>query len=142
MLFYIMCIAFFRSKINLCETKLKDFQDLIMLPIFLSIFESLIPFIAPFLVKPRFLKIILIGNVILFTISLGFFVTFEVLYFDSCFYAENFVRAFIILIAFLVLLASVFLAVYYCKIKKMFNAEYNEEINNLNDLDQRVESMH
>ena len=106
-----------------------------MLPIFLSIIESSIPLIVPFVVKPRFLKVVLVGNIILFIISILFFITFEILYHDSCIYAQNFVKAFIILVCFLVLLVLVFLAECYCNVKKTVNTKYNKEINDLYDLD-------
>ena len=106
-----------------------------MLPIFLSIIESSIPIIVPFIVKPRFLKAVLIGNLILYIISLIFLFVFEILKYSTCFYVQNFVKAFLILVSFIVLLVAVFLAECYCRVKKTFNTKYNKEINDLFDLD-------
>lgn len=106
-----------------------------MLPIFLSIIEASIPNIVPFIVKPRFLKAVLIGNFILYIISLIFLFIFEILKYKSCYYVQNFIKAFLILVCFIALLVAVFLAECYCKVKKIVNKKYNKEINDLYDLD-------
>ena len=90
LVFYLMCIAFFRDKINLCDTRVLDFDSIIMLPIFLSIFCSVGLFIIPFYTKPRYLKPVLLCELFLSLLSLLFFIIFQSLYYHSCYYASDF----------------------------------------------------
>jgi hypothetical protein len=113
-----------------------------MLPISLSLLESSIPIIVPFIVKPRFLNAVLIGNIILYGISLLFLLFFEIFFYETCIYAQNFLKAFLILASCIVLLCLAFLGKYYYKVKKTVKAKYNKEINDLYDLDERPEIIH
>ena len=89
-----------------------------MLPIFLSVFESIIPFIVPFCVKPRFVKVILCENIFLMAAALGFFITFEILNFDTCYYASDFLKVFVLLFIGLLGLLAILELRFYCKIRK------------------------
>ena len=122
-IFYLMCISFFQSKIDLCEISASSFQGIILLPLILSIILAVISVLVPFF-KKKYFKYHLGTSLLFSSSSVIFLVTYNVLYFKECNFATYSLFLFILSLSILLLLTIAYLVVKYYWLKKIYDRLY------------------